>query len=165
MTEDEFDEFYEGSFDRLHRQVYALIGDAEEARDCLQDAYVRAWSRRRKLRRSGNPEAFVRLTAHRIAISRWRRHGRVRPTDELMDTPQQPVDERHVALVAALAQINEAQRRALVLHYLADLSVAEIAAETGAAEGTVKARLSRGRAAMADLLTDSPDKTQDSRHA
>jgi len=50
----------------------------------------------------------------------------------------------------------EPQRRALVLYHVADLSVAEVARETGVAEGTVKAQLSRGRAALAELLADEP---------
>jgi RNA polymerase sigma-70 factor (ECF subfamily) len=66
--------------------------------------------------------------------------------------PEPSVD--NVALVAALRQIPEAQRRAIVLHHLAGLSVAEVAHEVGAPEGTVKAWLSRGRAALAALLAD-----------
>jgi RNA polymerase sigma-70 factor (ECF subfamily) len=62
----------------------------------------------------------------------------------------------HVAVVNALAQIPEAQRRALVLHHMCDLPVAEVAAETGVPVGTVKARLSRGRAALQSLLGDGP---------
>ena len=54
-----------------------------------------------------------------------------------------------------LREIPEAQRRAIVLHHLGGLSVAEVAHEVGAPEGTVKARLSRGRAALASLLADS----------
>ena len=45
------------------------------------------------------------------------------------------------------------QRRALVLHHLCDLSVAQVAEEVGAPTGTVKARLSRGRTALQQLLT------------
>lgn len=47
-----------------------------------------------------------------------------------------------------------AQRRAIVLHHLCDLSVADIALETNAPSGTVKARLARGRATLAVLLAD-----------
>ncbi len=47
------------------------------------------------------------------------------------------------------------QRRALVLYYVCDLSVAQIAAETGVPDGTVKARLARGRAALAPHLRES----------
>jgi RNA polymerase sigma-70 factor (ECF subfamily) len=75
------------------------------------------------------------------------RHG---PAD---DTPEPSID--NVALVAALRQIPEAQRRAIVLHHLGGRSVAEVAHETGVPEGTVKARLARGRAALAELLSDS----------
>ena len=59
-----------------------------------------------------------------------------------------------MALVAALKQLPEAQRQALVLHHIADLPVHAVAAEVGVPEGTIKARLSRGRAALAALLTD-----------
>ena len=47
------------------------------------------------------------------------------------------------------------QRRALVLYHVADLTVEEIAAETGVRPGTVKARLSRGRAALAPHLRET----------
>jgi len=59
--------------------------------------------------------------------------------------------------VAALRQLPQAQRQALVLHHIADLSVHAVAAEVGVPEGTIKARLSRGRSALATLLSDQPD--------
>ena len=59
-----------------------------------------------------------------------------------------------VALVRALQEIPAVQRRALVMHHMADMSVADIAAEEGVAVGTIKARLSRGRAALAPLLAE-----------
>jgi RNA polymerase sigma-70 factor (ECF subfamily) len=60
-----------------------------------------------------------------------------------------------VVLVEALRLIPEAQRRAVVLHHLCDLSVEQVAAETGCPVGTVKVHLSRGRAALARLLADT----------
>jgi RNA polymerase sigma-70 factor (ECF subfamily) len=57
-----------------------------------------------------------------------------------------------VALVCALRQISAEQRRAIVLHHLLGLTVREIATETGATESAVKARLARGRTALAPLL-------------
>lgn len=60
--------------------------------------------------------------------------------------------------MAALRQLPQAQRLAIVLHHLCDLSVEQVASETGAPVGTVKARLSRGRAALAKQLgTDEAD--------
>ncbi len=157
MDEAEFDDFYTASFRRVTGQVYAMIGDLDEAQECVQEAFARAWSHRRKLERAEYPEAWVRTTAHRIAISRWRKRSRGRrPADRALAGPTTvaPPDEHHVALVAALALLPEPQRRVIVLHHLADLPVAAVAAEVGAPEGTVKARLSRGRAALALLLSD-----------
>ncbi|HCB05780.1 MAG TPA: SigE family RNA polymerase sigma factor [Nocardioides bacterium] len=162
MDEAEFDDFYSSSFTRVTGQLYAMIGDRDEAQECVQEAFVRAWQHRRSLQRAEHPEAWVRTTAYRLAVSRWRRvvRGR-RPVDRALGAPltAAPPSEAHVAVVQALEQLPEAQRRAIVLHHLADLSVHDVARETGVPEGTVKARLSRGRAALAALLavpTDLP---------
>lgn len=50
MDEREFDEFYVASFRRLTSQVYAMIGDLDEAQECVQEAFVRAWAHRRSTR-------------------------------------------------------------------------------------------------------------------
>ena len=157
MDAEEFDAFYTSSFSRLVNQVFAMIGDRDEAQDCVQEAFIRAWSQRRKLDRSGSPEAWVRLTAYRMAVSSWRRTMRSRRSPDravqaLAD--QQPPDEARVALMQALDQLPTDQRHALVLHHLCDLPVAEVAEVVGAPVGTVKARLSRGRATMHSLLTE-----------
>lgn len=159
MDADAFDAFYAGSFSRLVGQLYAMCGDFSEAQDCTQEAFVRAWDRRGQLDRAESPEAWVRTTAWRLCISRWRRARlALRPPDRAR-SPQPPPepDVTHTALVKALRQIPPDQRRAVVLHHLCDMSVAEIAAETGVPAGTVKARLSRGRTALAALLDDRAD--------
>ncbi len=69
--------------------------------------------------------------------------------------PVPPPEPHHVLLVQALRRIPEAQRRAVVLHHLCDLTVEQVAAEVGSPVGTVKAQLSRGRAALARLLSDT----------
>jgi RNA polymerase sigma-70 factor (ECF subfamily) len=157
MEQTEFDAFYAASYSRLVHQLHAMTGDREEAADCVQEAFARAWSRRGSLDTAQAPEAWVRTTAYRLAVSRWRRmvRGR-RDADRALhpgDHAAAPTPDR-VALVAALQQLPADQRRALVLHHLCDLSVAEVAAEVGSPTGTVKARLSRGRTALHALLSD-----------
>ena len=66
--------------------------------------------------------------------------------------------------MAALRRLPLAQREAIALHYLADLPVAEVASSLGVPVGTVKTRLSRGRAALAVLLSGSPDTSEGARH-
>ena len=157
MEQTEFDAFYAASYSRLVHQLHAMVGDREEAADCVQEAFARAWSRRAGLDATQAPEAWVRTTAYRLAVSRWRRmvRGRRDPDRALHpgDHAAAPSPDR-VALVAALQQLPADQRRALVLHHLCDLSVAEVAAEVGSPTGTVKARLSRGRTALHALLTE-----------
>lgn len=167
MDESEFDAFYTASFARLTGQLHALIGNRDEAQECVQEAFVRAWQHRRALERTEHPEAWVRTTAYRLAVSRWRRVKLSRrPADRAVGTQAwtDASDESRVALVAALRQLPEAQRQALVLHHLCDLPVQEVAREVGAPEGTVKARLSRGRAALALLLDPSEPTAQGGTH-
>ncbi|NBE81370.1 SigE family RNA polymerase sigma factor [Micromonospora rubida] len=154
---DGFDEFYRGSRQRLLGFVFALTGNLAEAQDAVQEAYIRAWQRWSTVRGYDDPEAWVRVVASRIAVSRWRslrsraraylRHG----ADDT--TPAPSTDT--VAVVAALRRLPEEQRVALALYYLLGMPVAEVARETAAPVGTVKARLSRGRAALAGLLAVS----------
>jgi RNA polymerase sigma-70 factor, ECF subfamily len=89
-------------------------------------------------------------TAKRAATA-WREHAGPSTTPE--PSPDQ------VALIAALRQLPDTQRVAIVLHHLCDVSVDDIADEMGTPVGTVKARLSRGRAALLPLLHDD-DRTE-----
>ncbi|MGZ5416067.1 MAG: RNA polymerase sigma factor [Nocardioides sp.] len=159
MDAEEFDDFYAASFQRLVGQVHAMIGDRDEAQECVQEAFVRAWSHRKQLDKARAPEAWVRTTAYRLAVSRWRRTVRSRrdPDRALQDhAPSSGPTEDRVALIDALRQLPEAQRRALVLHHVFDLPVQAVAAEVGVPEGTIKARLSRGRTALLAILGDHP---------
>ena len=155
MDASEFDQLYAASFRRVITQVYAMVGDLDEATECVQEAFARAWAHRRKLERAEYPEAWVRTTSYRreLGLGLRRRLAGRSPDRAVGAAAQTPaVDESHVALVAALKQLPEAQRQALVLHHIADLPVHQVAAEVGVPEGTIEARLSRGRAALAVLL-------------
>lgn len=164
---EEFDTFYRNTRQRLFTMVYALMGDVGEAQDVTQDAYARAWQRWERVSGYADPEGWVRTVARRIVISRWRRARnaltalrRAAPTDHDAGHLPGPGPDL-VALVAALATLPAHMRTALVLHHLVDLSVADVARETGVPEGTVKARLSRGRRALAAALTT--DDAEDAR--
>ncbi len=154
-----FDAFYAERGPALVRQLHAMTGDLPEAQDCVQEAFARAWQRWDRIREYDAPEAWVRQVAWRLAVSRFRRvrvgSGLLRRHGPSADVPE--ISPDRVALVSALRRLPEVQRRAIVLHHLGGLSVDEIAAETGSPSGTVKARLARGRAALAALLTVSED--------
>ncbi|MEV8506618.1 SigE family RNA polymerase sigma factor [Actinoplanes sp. NPDC051475] len=153
---EEFDAFYAGSSRRVLGQVYAMTGNRAEAEDAVAEAYLKAWDRWETVRDADSPEAWVRRVASRNAVSAWRKAvNRIRAHHrEAVDQEIEGLGPDHVALVYALRQIPADQRRVIVLHHLVGLSVGEIAAEVGAPTGTVKARLARGRRAMAAHLSD-----------
>jgi RNA polymerase sigma-70 factor (ECF subfamily) len=156
----DFDVFFAATAARLQGQLYLLTGDREEARDCVQEAFERAWLRWSEVSRLAAPEAWVRTVARRLAVSRWRRARNSAAAwlrrHNASDVPG-PASEDHVELVRALQQLPTAQREALVLHHLCDLDVAAVAEETGTNINTVKSRLARGRAALAEVLGELDD--------
>ncbi|ASW56617.1 SigE family RNA polymerase sigma factor [Plantactinospora sp. KBS50] len=154
-----FDDFYRSTSLRTLRYAYAVVGDRTEGQDLAQEAYTRAWRQWRTLVAHPAPEAWVRLVVARLAADRWRRLRGWRVAMRRLGPPPdvRPPGEETVLLVEALRQLPVTYRQALALHYLCDMSVAEIAAETGAAPGTVKSWLSRGRLRLAELLPVSLD--------
>jgi RNA polymerase sigma-70 factor (ECF subfamily) len=144
----DFDAFYRDTSRRLLRYAYGLTGDPAEAQDLVQEAYARAWQRRRRLAGYDDPEAWLRLVVNRLSADRWRRIGvrRQRVAAQAPAPPAPPPSEDVVLLVSAMRTLPPSHRRALALYYLLDRSVTDIAAETGASTGTVKSWLSRGSA-------------------
>lgn len=158
----DFDEFYAAHYADLVVQIYAYFGDRQEAQDVVQEAFYRALARWRRLSVYDDPVAWVRRVAWNLATSRWRR---TRTTLRFLNRQRdEPVagepDLDRVALVDALATLPTAQRRAMVLHYLVDLPIAEIAQREGVAEGTVKSWLHRGRVALAAHLSPTTNDTE-----
>lgn len=156
IGETEFDDFYAGTYRRVVGQVFAMVGNFGDAEEAVQEAYSRAWPRWPKLRGYADPEGWVRTVAYRVAVSSWRKATN-RLTAHLRhgapaDVPE--IGPEHVALVEALRALTPEQRRVVVLHHLVGLPVDEIARETGAAVGTVKSRLARGRQALATRLQE-----------
>jgi RNA polymerase sigma-70 factor (ECF subfamily) len=150
-----FDEIYAAHYGDLTVQLYAYFGDRQEAQDVVQEAFCRAYARWRIMSRYDDPVAWVRRVAWNLALSGWRRRRTVgvflrrqRSVEPHVDGPE----PERVALIAALATLPGNQRRAIVLRYLADLPVAEIAAREGVPEGTVKSWLHRARQALAAQL-------------
>lgn len=150
---------YQAHYRRLVATLYGLTADHAEAQDLVQEAYARALARPKVFLDVADPEAWLRTVAVNLARTRWRRRrlldtmvraGRIEVSPE--SVPGASPDR--VALVAALQKLSRPTRETIVLHHLADMSVHEVAETLGVPVGTVKARLSRGRALLADLIGD-----------
>lgn len=150
-----FEEFYAAHFRPLTIQLFAYTGDMATAQDMVQEAFCRALARWKQVADMHDPAAWVRRVAWNLATSRWRRARTAmqfarRQREEHVPAPSPD----RVALTQALSTLPPQQRRAVILHYLADLPINDIARQEGVAAGTVKSWLHRGRAALAAALTE-----------
>ncbi|RYB93190.1 sigma-70 family RNA polymerase sigma factor [Nocardioides oleivorans] len=155
---DRVQEVYATSYRRLVGQLTGVTGDPVEAEDAVMEAFARAVNSSRSFLAADNPEAWLRTVAVNVTRTRWRRSRFFRDVSHRLVAQQSYADlpDDRIALLAALRQLPAAQREAIALHHLADLSVHEVADAVGAPVGTVKARLARGRTALAALLAE-PD--------
>jgi RNA polymerase sigma-70 factor (sigma-E family) len=155
-TEHALTELYRGSYRRLVLQLYAFTSDLTEAQDVVQEAFARALARPKGLSDVENPEAWLRTVAINVVRRRWRRRKlmdtilqRERPVATIVEAAPEP---DRTDLRDALATLPKVYREVVVLHYLADLPVDEVAGLLGVPSGTVKSRLSRARGALAAHL-------------
>ncbi|WP_306207675.1 RNA polymerase sigma factor [Actinoplanes sp. RD1] len=158
-----FDAFYGATVRRVVLYLYAACGDRAEAQDLAQEAFARAWQHWPRIARYEDPEAWVRTVAWRLLANRWRSLRRRLTALARLGPPPHPAGPSpdRVAVVDALQRLPQAQRQVVALHYLLDMSIADIATGTGVPAGTVKARLSRARTALAGLLGDHELETSD----
>lgn len=135
-----------------------LLGDEERAVDALQDVWVRVFRGMRKLKDPGSLRSWLYRITYGVSIDRIRRdisraRAEVANSEQFVEAADVSFDEEDAAAVhAALDQLDLRHREVLVLHFLEDFSVAEIAAVVGCPEGTVKSRMYHAKKAMKELL-------------
>lgn len=155
-AEAELEQLYGATYRRLVGVVAAACGSVAEAEEVVQEAFVRLLPRWAEVRAYDDPEAWVRSVAFRLLSNRLRkaRNGVRALLVHGAAAPQPPPTGDRLDLERALAGVSLGQRQVLVLHHLVQLEIPEIAATLGIPVGTVKSRLTRGRAALAAALTD-----------
>ncbi len=152
---------------RRHEQrIFALalrmMGNRSDALDATQEAFIAAFRRARSFR----GEAAFGTWLYRIAVNACkdllRKRSRLPAVSEEVVVERANVatapDERAIArldLARALASLQEDYREAVVMHDLGGIPYDEIAKITDTNIGTVKSRISRGRARLAELLEQS----------
>lgn len=153
----EFEDLFVEEYPRVVRTVFCIVHDQGRAEEVTQDSFLqllRHWS---KVRDYDRPEAWVRRVALRLAVKTARREQRqaalvtrLRP-QQVEELPAFPVAPE---TMTALRSLPVKERAAVVLHYLEDRPVDEIADVLDCTPSAVKMRLSRARHHLADLLVE-----------
>ena len=158
-----FEEFFRREYPRLVPMLRALTADLQRAEDLAQDALWKAHQDWERISRYDRPGAWVRRVALNASANVHRRQQRERLALTRIGTAagagQERVDElptEDAELWRHVRALPDQQRFAIVLHYVEDRSVAEIAHVLECSDGAVKTHLSRGRAALARALGTTP---------
>jgi RNA polymerase sigma-70 factor (ECF subfamily) len=154
-----YDELYRRHRDMVARTTFLLIRNAEQAQDIAQEAFLIGW---RDLRRLRHPEQF-RAWVTGIALNLCRRSGRAEARQrritrqagaaELQDDATDAVANR-VEVRRAVDALSRPLREAVVLRFYCGFAESEIAAALGVPVGTVKSRLGRAKARLAEALRE-----------
>jgi RNA polymerase sigma-70 factor (sigma-E family) len=159
--DEEFAEYFSARFGWARRIAFALSGSWSDAEEIAQQAFVRVYARWTKIR-SDTVDAYLRTVLTRVFLDS-RRRGSVREqaVAELPDRAVPPDHSSHerLAMHAALMAVPPGQRAVLVLRFVADLSVEQVAETLGLTTGTVKSQTARGLATLRAQLELSPTRS------
>lgn len=157
-----FRALYDQNVERTFRVIFRMVGEESAARDYTQEAFIRAF---RKLEQFRGDAAFS-TWLHRIAVSvtlnGLRRRKRMRSRERSLDdavglaAPDRRAEpELRERIREAVDGLSEIYRTVFLMHDLEGFTHEEIAQVLGVAVGTSKARLSRARAQLRELLGDA----------
>ncbi|MGA3372812.1 MAG: RNA polymerase sigma factor [Terracidiphilus sp.] len=137
----------------------SLTGNADSALDVLQEVWIRTFREIRKLKDPGSLRSWLYSVTHGIAVDRIRKNSSREQAEKVQfeefQEAEEPsfAEEDAAAIHQALSEIGLKHREVLVLHFLEDLSVAEIAKVVECSEGTVKSRIHYAKRAMKKILS------------
>jgi RNA polymerase sigma-70 factor (ECF subfamily) len=146
-VDDDFSAWYEATYAELVRALVVVTASVPAAEDCAQEAFVRAAGRWRFVRSLENPRAWVRRVAINIAIDQHRKGvresvalARSNPRGATGEPSSAPID-----VVRAVRRLSPKQQQTVILFYLLDMPVEEVASTLRRPVNTVKSDLSRAR--------------------
>ena len=149
--------FYAEFSPRVHGIVRRMLEDAEDAREAVQDTFIKVWSQASSYRSDrGEVVAWLVFIARNSAIDQVRKGARRRrmhetlrsfPTETEYPAPEQPESIAH-----HLIQLSIPQRQALELAFFSDFTQSEIAKALRMPVGNVKNHLRRGLAKLKQIV-------------
>lgn len=151
-------DYVNGRVVALRRMAYLLCGDAHQADDLVQETITKVYARWPRISQVSNIDAYVQTMLVRAFLDDrrrgWWRVGLFAAAPDRAAPPPPPVEETAM-LRAALAQVPARQQAVLVLRFLCDLPVVEVAEILGCTPGTVKSQTSHGLNRLRQILGDA----------
>lgn len=145
----------------MFRAARAVLDCDADAEDAVGEAVLLAWQAFGSLRDESKAKSWLLRIAVNCAYAQRRRLGRVVCVDDLERVAGAAGMNEPDGLWDAVCRLPDDQRIAVTLYYYDELPVAEIARTLGVPQGTVKSRLSRARARLAQTLREEdPDAFQ-----
>ena len=159
----EFATFYAVHAESVRRALGLALRDEHLAEEATQEAFTRAYVSWRRVRVMDRPATWVYVVALHVAYRRRGRGGaEPAPTGpEAIDVAEAVATRESVR--AAIARLPERQRTAIVLRYLIDLPLSDIATAMGCAVGTVKSTLHSAVLRLGVELEYDNEEIQDAR--
>jgi RNA polymerase sigma-70 factor (ECF subfamily) len=165
-SHDQFERLLQPHLKQLYRLAYRFTGQRDDAEDLVQDLLLKLYPRMEEIESLDKPGPWLARVLYRQYIDRVRRQQR---SPVLAMDDEEAVYETHASqeaqpaqvvetqihnqmLQQALAQLNEDQRIAVMLHDVEGYSLQEIEQILDVSQGTLKSRLSRARAKLRDHL-------------
>jgi RNA polymerase sigma-70 factor (sigma-E family) len=154
-----FAEYAAAQLPALRRLAHRLCGDPHRADDIVQIALTRLYTRWAAACRADDIDAYTRAIVVRSFLNEQRRRWATtwlvgRPTDLPLRGSVGPDVETRDVVRRALDRVPPRQRAVLVLRFLHDMPVAEVAAALGCSEATVKSQTRHGLTRLRRLLGD-----------
>jgi RNA polymerase sigma-70 factor (ECF subfamily) len=149
----EYDLVFTVEFPAVMRTVYLILHQLDNAEDITQDAFVQLLRHWKKVSRYDRPGAWVRRVAIRMAIDSVRRE-RMRSILERRADPPRVETPLEIDILRAIRELAPKQRVAVVLFYLEDCPLVEIAHILDCEESTARVHLHRGRKRLAGILRE-----------
>ncbi len=152
-----FEELYRRDFNRLVSLAHGLSGSRSAAEELVQEAFLAAHRRWHRLEAYADPSAWLRRVVVNRSVSVVRRRvAEAAALTRLYGRREVPdaLPEHDEAVWRAVRALPRRQAQVVVLYYVDDRSVTEIAQILRLADGTVKAHLHQARQALAGALAD-----------
>lgn len=148
----QYSKIYDQYINKIYRFVFLKVSSKEVAEDLTTEVFVRGWDKYRAGEEFENIQAFLYQVARNLVIDHYRVKGRDRTISTeytVLTDPRQGIDEKAIIdsdfdqVRVALANINEDYQEVVVLRYLDELSISEIAKILNKSEGTTRVMIHR----------------------